>query len=190
MVQPTRLRQRISKSIDARLFRTEANMRMQLGEQLQLLRKRQRLGESTGIDDELLLDQLVQHGFCADTIQALELFPLASVAWGSGTVTNGEFERAVAAIFQSSLPDRAPAIRLFQSWLRSRPDPSLDRLWEDYVSALYNQSPPRLTRVDGRWLYEQAKQIALASGGLFGFGQICRGEQDVLDMIQRVFQLD
>ncbi len=190
MFVSTRLKRKVSRSIDSKFCRTEAHLRRNLGHSLSIEMHRQELARATGIRDLVLLDQLMDAGFCPDSVIALQLAPIAFVAWGSGSVTNREFQRAVDAIFDSALPGKSVAIKRFRSWLKKKPGDQLYQLWKDFSSAQLNAAPPRQTKQDGQRIFDQAKTVALASGGLLGVGQICGGEATVLDDIRRLYQLD
>ena len=70
-------------------------------------------------------------------------------------------------------------------------------LWEDYVRAASVASSEVCADArsldssswepDGQAIFELAQRIAIASGGIFGYGTICAAEQQVLDRIQQAY---
>lgn len=148
------------------------------------------LAEATGIDERELLDRLIRSGFHSDNIEALHLLPIAVTAWASGSVTSEERKIARLAVFSTGLSENPEPTWLFLEWIRNRPSQSLWNLWRDYMDAK-SQFPltPRF-RLQALTVYRAAKQVAYASGGLWGFGTISWAEQAVLDRMRTAYGLD
>jgi DNA polymerase III epsilon subunit-like protein len=142
------------------------------------------LAAASGIDDHDLVVRLHDAGFDAESLPALMLAPIAMVAWGSGYVSEYESRVASHAIFHSEVSEHPAAMSVLRDWLQERPDKSLMTLWHDFATARLSRVSPstKAEILDRR--HSQAKEVALASGGILGFGSICDGEQLVLDQIQ------
>ena len=140
------------------------------------------------IDDDHILDRLVDAGFTPATLPALQLAPLAFVAWASDSVSDAECQAAVWSIHETRLHDFPAAMCRVQSWLDVRPDHGLWDLWVAYTRCRLEQTPMFIRKMKGDQLLRQATSVALASGGFLGFGKICDAEQVVLNGIRNVFQ--
>ncbi|TWU55894.1 hypothetical protein [Rubripirellula reticaptiva] len=166
------------------------------------------LCEAAGIDDGDLIDRLADAGFTSDTLSALQLAPIALVAWASDSVSDEESQAAVRSIYKNRLFAQPAAASRVQSWLDVRPDESLRDLWVDYTECRLQSSPfvvrlylwANVTTAQNRKVcpgqhhdiqdrvVHRTEQVALASGGCFGFGMICMGEQSVIDRVREIVQ--
>ncbi len=145
---------------------------------------RQRLAEYTGITDQDLLDRLMQHGFRAETVEALTLLPVAMAAWASGSVTAEERRTAELAIADSDICTNVEAIEKYRSWLQRRPAPELWQLWHDFTVSRVGVLGSTWFANRGRSVLASAKRVAAASGGMFGFGWVSPAEHQVLRRIE------
>ncbi|MGB7328956.1 MAG: hypothetical protein WBD31_29015 [Rubripirellula sp.] len=151
---------------------------------------RRSLRQAAGIDDGELLDRLVDAGFTSDTVPALQLAPIALIAWASDSVSDEESQAAVWSIYENRLFSHPAAASRVQSWIDVRPDESLWGLWQDYTECRLQSLPSVVRQLVGKQLLQQASDVALASGGFLGVGKICAAEQAILDTIRSVYRLE
>jgi hypothetical protein len=149
--------------------------------------QRQHLRDALPKADEALIDRLLEMDIDGDTLPALQLAPLAAVAWASGSVTHEENAQAILAIFDSQVSGNPKAVEKVRSWLQRRPPSDLLDLWEDFVLQTQHQLDDTQWEYNGDLLMQNAQAIALASGGVLGFGSICKAEHEILDRIARVY---
>ena len=142
------------------------------------------MSQTTGIVDVDLLRTLFDAGFREDAIDALQLLPIAKVSWASGSVTPEESKRAIKAIDWSHAIGNPKAIDLFTDWLDQQPGDEFWSYWEGYLEARALNEDPRLFRAEGFALLRCAERVAVASGGLFGYGTICAEERECLERIR------
>lgn len=187
MVFTNSLTRRFKKLENLRFLNSEMDLREKMLQTLATERTRKELADAARIKDSELIDRLLNAGLNAETFPGLTLAPIAIVAWGSGYVTSAERTAAMQAIFDSKVSGNGPAIAKFKSWLETRPEPKLLSLWADFVKLQGNElrSGTQGTHCDR--MIRLANQVALASGGIMGFGAICTGEQSVIDRIHDVF---
>lgn len=145
------------------------------------------LGKVLGIRDEELLEDFLHLGFTPRTAPAIEMVPLAFVAWASSSVTDEECAAAVGEVYDSQLREFPKTSAVVQAWLDTQPSPELWNLWVQYIHC-------RLPSLDQeeriglqRKLLNQARRVARAAGGWLGLGSICHGEQLVIDAIEDAF---
>ena len=145
------------------------------------------LMEVLGVADDDILEQFLSLGFTPRTAPAIEMVPIAFVAWASGKVTDDECAAAVGAIYDSELAEFPRTWSVVQTWLDVRPKQELWNLWVCYMDCrLQELSTQHQNGLRSR-LLNQARRVAKASGGWLGIGSICREEQDVIEGISRVF---
>lgn len=159
--------------------------------QLDLLFEReshlQAIGSSLGIRDTALLNRIQEAGFSPSTAPAIQMIPIVLVAWASNDVTDEESAAAVAAIYESRLSGNVIAMSLVQTWLDDRPDSSLLHLWNDFIRCRLHGSPTSIRLATRARILRQAKAVAVASGGFWGWGKICPAERRILDAIYHAF---
>ena len=139
-----------------------------------------------GIDVNII-DQWLAAGLDRDTLPALQIAPLALMAWASGSVSDVEAQRAIRAISDSELAGNAPATAKFRSWLQREPTDDLMPLWKELVLADRSMLSREEWIDNGRLLVQHAYAIAMASGGEAQVGHVCEAEQRLLDRIREVF---
>jgi hypothetical protein len=180
---------KMSRLVELKCVKSECSVRDRFRQSVIDEQERLRLSKVTGITDEDLLLRLFNAGFRAETIASLQLFPIAMVAWASGSVSEDERRAAGQAVFGKDASSGAEAASLFESWLTARPREALWRLWEDFVHA-HSAVVDRPTReAGGREVWQVAMQVAKASGGFLGFGAVCSAQRDILNRIARAYEL-
>jgi len=151
---------------------------------------RQGLAEATGIPDENVLQHLVEVGVTAETLAAFALVPLVTVAWADGDLDAKERKAVLEAAAAHDVEPGGAAYQLLTTWLDAKPDPSLRRAWEGYVTAFGEVLPKEVVVALHHWIMTRAKNVAAATGGFLGLGnKISEREQRVLDELEAVFGL-
>ncbi len=151
--------------------------------------EKQALSDSSGVKNEKVLTALVDLGFTSETLPALQLTPIAFIAWASDTVSDQECRAAVASTYETRLHQFPKALGRFQSWLDIRPDRALWDLWVTFTECQLEQTPQSTRSAMGERLLRQATTVAIASGGFLGLGRVCSAEQAILDVIRNVYRL-
>jgi tellurite resistance protein len=158
-------------------------------EKLQRLRKerareklRAEIGMMLGIEDVAMVDRLIDLGINRDTIAAVEVLPLVDVAWADGGVDDKERSRVLEIAAQLGLQTDTPAHALLGAWLARRPGPELFEAWHRVAPRRWNL---RTGAARARLVLEGAHEVAMASGGLLGFGGISGSERAVIERISR-----
>jgi len=184
-----KINDRIGRLEDLHCLRTEIELRKAQLDACRMDRLREEMrGQCAGLDSELL-QRLLDAGFSSRAILAITLARLAITAWASGSVSEQEWDQAMLAIFDSPISGNADAIEMYRDWLRNRPPEHLLDLWSDYTQATRHRHDQGQWRTEGEHLVQQANRVAIASGGLLGFGKLCAAEQLILDRIDSVYSL-
>jgi len=83
-----------------------------LKEKLDEQRSREDLRKASGMTDDAVLDKLVDLGLSAQTITALSLVPLVTVAWADGSIQDNERNAILQAAHGKNLENGSPGYKL------------------------------------------------------------------------------
>lgn len=160
-----------------------------LREKEQTLERRAEIESATGIGDANVLDQLLAQGIDSQSINAIMLVPLVQVAWADRTVEDKEREAVLSAAEKAGIEPSHSGYSLLENWLDHRPGDDLFKIWAEYVAALNNTLDAGAFQILGNEVFQRAKSVASAAGGILGVGKISDVEQKVLDGIKQAFHL-
>jgi tellurite resistance protein len=147
------------------------------------------LATSLGVADPELLQHILDQGVDATTLQALSVVPLVLTAWANGDVTDDERAAVLRAAAESGVTEESGARHLLDAWLDEVPGEDLEATWCEYVhSVLEKLEPGKATEVSERVL-RRCRDVAKASGGFLGIGEISRKEHAVLDRVAEALSL-
>ena len=147
--------------------------------------QRRRLGESAGVADEEVLQDLQALGYTPETVMLLHLVPLIQTAWAEGGVSQRERELIVKAARSRGITEGSPCDQQLKMWLERRPS---DELFEKTLRAIRTilQAQPADVRAASETdLLSLATAIASASGGIVGFRAVSEEEREILAHISR-----
>jgi len=178
---------RTDKMVDLQLAARELELQKKLIAALAFESEKQELIRSSQIEEPELLSRLLEAGFHSETLSALELVPIAFVAWASGSVTDPERKVVMSSLEDFGLLFNQASSDRFRGWLNARPDRELYVLWKDYLTEKLSSMSSEVRHAAGIRLLKKSTEVAMASGGLLGFGTICDAEQIILDEILEVF---
>jgi len=184
------MNRRTDKLVDLQLAAKELELQQAWIVALSIESEKQELIHSTQIEEPVLLSRLLKAGFYSETLSALELVPIAFVAWASGSVTDPERKVVVSSLVDYGLLVNQESNDRFQGWLDTRPDCELFLLWKDYITAKLSPVSCEVRHALGIRLLKKSTEVAMASGGILGFGTICEAEQVILDEISEAFGLN
>ena len=150
-------------------------------------RSREDLRKASGMSDDAVLDRLVALGLRSNTIAALSLVPLISVAWADGEIQDNERTAILQGAHGKGLEQGTDGYELLQTWLKTKPSEDLFNAWESYIKALASQLNEEQNRLLKNQIVGFAKMVANSAGGFLGIGKISSGEEKVLARIEAAF---
>lgn len=156
-------------------------------EKLDAQKTREDLRKASGMTDEAVLEKLVELGLRANTIAALSLVPLITVAWADGEIQDSERSAILQGAHGKGLEEGTDGYELLQSWLKVRPAAELFVAWEAYIKALAAQLNEEQNRLLKSQIVGFAKMVATSAGGLLGLGKISSAEEKALRQIEAAF---
>jgi len=184
-----RIKVRTSKVEELQVAARELELKREFVAAVALESQKQKLSQASRITDPDVLARLAEAQFDVETLSALDLVPIAFVAWASGSVTDAERKLVMSSLEDYGLLMNHPSYQLFNHWLQTRPHPMLLLLWKDYATAKLGAVGTAERQALGSRLLRKATEVAMASGGILGFGKICDTEQAILDKISDVYGL-
>jgi hypothetical protein len=144
--------------------------------------QRRALAAQCGIDDPRLLDLLIAEGIGPQSVAALVVVPLVTVAWSDHDVAPAERQEILSAAHSIGIEKGTPAHEMIEYWLTHPPSAALRHAWHEFAELLC-----RLLDFDDHAefvdeILKGAKAVAQAAGGVLGLGpRISRLERETID---------
>ena len=134
-----------------------------------------------------VLDDLLAVGITAETVTALQLIPLVSVAWSDDDLSVEERDLLLKIAAENDVTVSSFASELLEEWLTEKPGPELLESFKAFVSVYKLDASPESVHHMRTICLEKAEAVAAASGGFLGFGATNRFEQGVLQSLKLLF---
>lgn len=154
--------------------------------QLEALRKQERSGIADALHtSEDVAEEALLLGFDAATAPILPLVPLIEVAWADDKVTDAESEK-VLELAEANGITSDEALDFLKLLLEKKPSDLFFERTNRVLAHLLNDDAH-----DSKDVIAQARAVADASGGIFGFGnRVSDIEEKVLKELADLFGLD
>jgi len=167
---------------DAFFAKENARLLQQMRDRAKQQERRAAMREVVRVDDDGLIDHLIELGLEPQTVLALQLVPLAAIAWADGQIEPRERDAVLKAAAAQGVPPDSVAARMLDSWLSQQPGAELVDAWKRQMRALWPSLSPK-ERDDIRTsALERARSVAEAAGGFLGLtSRISPQEKAVLD---------
>jgi tellurite resistance protein len=149
----------------------------------------QRLRESTGITEELILDDLLRIGVTHSTLVAFLLVPLAEVAWADGRVDKDEKRIVKNTAVALGYSESSAGVQLLDAWLTVRPDGRLFDIWQEYARELSGLLSKTTQREFAKLIVDRANTVANATGGVLGIHKTSAKERKVVEKIKAALSI-
>lgn len=142
----------------------------------------EQLARTSGIADQDVLKKILDSGVDATTLEALSLVPLVVTAWANGEVTPAERDAALQAAEKEGIARESGAHDLLESWLDADAPPAadLEETWATYLRAVLEHLDDEQATALKEDLLSRCRQVARASGGFLGIGQISHAESSAM----------
>ncbi|MCG8650092.1 MAG: hypothetical protein MI861_09675 [Pirellulales bacterium] len=141
---------------------------------------RAKLIEETGVDDPVLVDELIQLGITADGLIALRLYPLVQVAWAGEAVDDAERREVMGCAIRLGIQEESVPWLLLNTWLKKRPSAMGMDAWKRYTRDIFAQMSEVAIRRLIQLTHQQMMDVAKASGGYLGIGKVSKQEREMI----------
>lgn len=121
----------------------------------------------TGLADEALLGELVEHGIRAETAAGFDLLPAVLIAWADGPPTPVQREQILTAARTRGIDPGAGA-SLLDECLDARPAQRLGDLWLEYTTARCRRLSDSERAMMRYALLHDAGKLARSARGIMG----------------------
>ena len=145
---------------------------------------RDAIGQKTGLNDPVVLQELHDLGFTPETIVLLPLIPVLEVAWSEGGITPAERQLIVTLARSRGVAQGSAADLQLEQWMANRPAPVVfDKAGRLIAALLASGSEQTIAGLTTNDLVAYCEKIASASGGILGMGKISSDERALLSRI-------
>ena len=149
---------------------------------------RESLQAVSGIEDAAVLDSLLEQNITPETLAAVSLIPLVSVAWSDGVMEDSEKTAILKAAEGTGVASGTSTYSMLESWLTTQPEAGLLESWEGYIGAVVGSLDSAAGSQLKTSLLSRAKAVAEAAGGFLGLGnKVSASEKAVLDRLEKAF---
>ena len=149
---------------------------------------RDQLVHASGIKDDAVLDALIKVGVTANSLTALSMIPLVTVAWADREMQDTEKAAILTSADSAGIHKDSDASELLAAWLVERPESDLLNAWKSYIAAVKEVTAPAAFGQLKTTVLGTAKAVAESAGGILGLGnKTSAAEQKVLDDLESAF---
>ena len=167
---------------DAFFAKENARLLQQMRDRARQQERRAAMRDVVRVDDDALIDRLIELGLEPETILALQLVPLALVAWADGQIEPRERDAVLKAAAAQGVTADSVAGKMLDSWLLAQPSPELVDAWKSHMRALWPMLSPKERNDIRASALDRARSVAEAAGGFLGLtSRTSAEEKAVLD---------
>jgi len=177
-----------ARTLEEAFFAKEnARLLQQMRERARQQERRAAMRDVVRVDDDALIDHLIELGLEPETVLALQLVPLAAVAWADGKIEPRERDAVLKASAAQGIASDTVAGQMLERWLTQRPGAELVDAWKRQMRALWPSLSPKERDGIRASAIERARSVAEAAGGFLGLtSKISPEEKAVLDDLAQV----
>ncbi len=154
--------------------------------QLEALRQEERDGIAKVLhSSDDVADAALELGFDRETARILHLVPVIQVAWADDTIQPDEREKVLSLARDRGISETSPAYEFLELLLDKKPSELFFERTNQVIAHLLERDASGLETAD---LLEQARDVAQAAGGFFGFGdKISDEEKELIEELTELF---
>ena len=141
----------------------------------------------SGIDDDAVLDQLIKAGVTPESLSAVSLIPLVSVAWCDRSMEAKEKQAILDAAAASGIEKDSASSELLNSWLDAQPGNELLDMWKSYVGSLKGSLDDTSYSQLKASVINRAEAVAESAGGFLGIASVSDAEKKAIADLSAAF---
>lgn len=159
----------------------DAELVERMRQELARMEEKLKLTKVSGILSEKVLLDLVQVGVRSETLMAMRLVPMVSVAWTDRILSQEERAAILKAAAEVDILPGSAAYGLLSSWLERSPDMRVINAWKEYVTEVARIMPAEALRELRERTAKLCHLVAKAAGGVLGIRAISAAEQTAIN---------
>jgi hypothetical protein len=181
------LRNEQAKELEETFFAKE-NERLlrELRAKAKLDEKRKALRAVLKTKDPAIVDRLIELGVGPESVMAIELVPLAAVAWADGRLEDKERKAILKAASERGVEPGSANYTMLEAWLKDAPGERLIDAWKKYTRGIWEELTEHERAAVRESIIGKAREIAEAAGGFLGLQSISADEKAVLKELEEV----
>ena len=169
---------------DAFFAKENARLLQQMRDKAAKQERRAAMRDVVRVNDDALIDHLIELGLEPGTVLALQLVPLAAVAWADGQIEPKERDAVLKAAAAQGIAADSVAGQMLKNWLVQQHGAELMDAWKRQMRALLLMLSPKERDDIRASALERARSVAEAAGGFLGLtSKISAQEKAVLDSL-------
>jgi len=154
------------------------------------LEKLEELKKYTGVKDETVLKNAMDHGLSPSTLYAFIYFPIVYVAWADDLLDNKEKNKIRLISKELGIYYQDDSVAQIEYWLQNPPTEETFKAWKGFFDEYRKNIKPIQLEKLNQQIIERAKSVARSSGIFPFIGDISRKEKIFLDKLNRVLDGD
>jgi hypothetical protein len=167
-------------------FRVDKQLLADIQADLEHVAARAALQAASGIEDRLLLDELVRLKVTPLNLSAVSFMPVVLVAWADGRVDAKERDSILRVAKLDGSTDASRVMNLLDTWLAEKPSPEFASNWWHFVEDASRSLTPESRNTWLNHLIGQVRIVAKASGGFLGIASISAEEHRIIEALERL----
>ena len=176
-----------AKDLEEAFFQKE-NERLlrELQQKAKVEEKRKALSAVVKAKDPAVIDHLLELGVGPESVLAIQLVPLAALAWADGRLDDKERKAVLKAASERGIQQGSANYTMLEVWLKEKPSQQLMDAWKGLARGLWEQLTESEKILMREGLVGKAREIAEAAGGFLGVASISPAEKALLEELERV----
>lgn len=173
---------------EAFFFRADQELWWALREQLSREEKIKAFETLIGIRDSEVVGCLIDAGFDLSTAMSFIWAPAIFVAWADGEADDVEKRLILESLRSKGISFEASSHMIEHEWFAARPKDDLWKLWSDFANEMLGNFTEEDRSAIRNEIVSLCKDVAQASGGIFGFAKSSPAELEAIARIESALQ--
>lgn len=144
------------------------------------------MSKNLRLEDDAVLDELLENDFSADSVSALKLVPLVTLAWINGRVCKNQQREIMAEANRVGIQQDSLAYKKLVHWFQAYSPQPLETLWGRFVSA-YLKTLSAQSRLAFIGQQKKEMQKVVAASHLLGISVLSSQEFETIARLSTWF---
>jgi len=173
---------------EAFFFRADQELWWALREQYSREEKIKAFETMIGIRDSSVAECLIDAGFDLSAAMSFIWAPAIFVAWADGEADDVEKRLILDTLKSKGISFEASSNMIEHEWFATRPKEDLWKLWAEFANEMLGSLSEEDRSAIRNEILSLCKEVAQASGGIFGFAKSSPAELETIARIESALQ--